>query len=179
MGRPPLAMKTSSSNTSNKPTYCKVLSRTGGPYRINCIQQHTLTLEENGVLNTISVDRAAHAPSGNTNVNVIEWRATNKGVNAVKENQHHKLEKKSRLQSMWSRGMWDTLRARVEQKLRVPVTQIKGPGEQGNWQDYWRKHRLTPTLRVNDTKFQCRNEREAISGDAWNAKAILGQPFKI
>lgn len=41
-----------------------------GSFCITSVEQHTLTIEENGVVNSISIDRATHAACNNTNASI-------------------------------------------------------------------------------------------------------------
>lgn len=67
VNRPPIAVIKVGASIMNKPTCKKFMRGSFGPFRIIGMQQHTLTIDENGVPNTISVYRGMHAPPINTN----------------------------------------------------------------------------------------------------------------
>lgn len=62
--RSPLsATVTTSASAMANATYNKLLIRALGPFHVNSVQPHTLTIEEDGIPNTISIDRATRAPT--------------------------------------------------------------------------------------------------------------------
>lgn len=68
--------------------------RAGGPFRAITVPQHTLTIDENGVANTLSIDRATHAPSENTNASVGGEEIAIKGEEITVNNEQQALEGK-------------------------------------------------------------------------------------
>lgn len=80
-------------NMTDKRTYNKLMSRSDEPYRIICVQQH-LSIDEKGVLNTISIDRATATPSDDTNTGRGDERDAVKGEEAIIENEHQASEGK-------------------------------------------------------------------------------------
>lgn len=81
-------MGTHSSKKTDKSTYNKLLPRADGPHRIIGFQRDTLTINENDVPKTISMDRATPAPSRNTNASVGKGRNTVEGKRAIIRNEY-------------------------------------------------------------------------------------------
>lgn len=89
--RPQLPVGTNNLKTTDKQKY-KLLPWADGPYRIISVQQHTMTMNENVVLNAMSIDRATLASSNNSNANVGDGRNAIKGERAIIENEYQALE---------------------------------------------------------------------------------------
>lgn len=72
----PLA-KTSQLSAENieTSTYNKLQQRMTRPFCIMSVQPHTITVDENEISNTISIDRIAHAPTVNTNDTTAQTNA--------------------------------------------------------------------------------------------------------
>lgn len=68
LDRSPFAANVNSSLKSDKLPYNKLVPRVDGPIRIVTIQDHTLTSDENGLPEIVSVDRAAPHPPTKSNV---------------------------------------------------------------------------------------------------------------
>lgn len=62
INRPLVALRRSHSKITDRPTHNKQMLRVDGPLRILIIQQHTLTIYKNGVLNTRTAYQATHVP---------------------------------------------------------------------------------------------------------------------
>lgn len=63
-------MSTNNLETTDKPTYNKLLARPNEPYSIISVRQHTLTIDENDVTQKISIGRPTTVPSHNRNADV-------------------------------------------------------------------------------------------------------------
>lgn len=62
--RPPLsATATSPASTLANAAYNKLLPRALGPFRVISVQPHPLTIDEEGIPNTIFIDRATRVPT--------------------------------------------------------------------------------------------------------------------
>lgn len=70
--RPPLGVCTKNSKTTDRTTKNKLLLGAEGPYHIISGQNLNLSIDDNAVPNTISIDRAAPAPPDNTIASVGE-----------------------------------------------------------------------------------------------------------
>lgn len=92
---PLLLVSTNSSKTNDKPTYKKSTTRDDGPYRIITFQQYTLIIDENGVPNTITIDRAGPAPSDNTKAGIEKEMNATEGEKAIVNNEHQLPEGKA------------------------------------------------------------------------------------
>lgn len=90
-----LAVGMNSSKTTYLPRYNKLLQRADGPYRTISVQHQKMTMEENGVLNTKTINRAALAPSYNTNANVCSGRTATGCERTVIENKYQTPDAKS------------------------------------------------------------------------------------
>lgn len=64
------------------------MPRAAGPYLITSVQQHTLTIDENGDPFTILIDLETTAPSNNMNACRGNDRYAIKGEEAIIENKH-------------------------------------------------------------------------------------------
>lgn len=87
-------MSTNISKTTDKATSNMSLPRAEGSYRIISVEQHTLTIDKNGVASPILIDRAALASSISTNANVGNGRNANGDERANIENEYQAPEGK-------------------------------------------------------------------------------------
>lgn len=77
-----------SSKMTDKPTYNKLLSRSGGPCGIIIVQQHMLTTDRNGVPK-YNIDRSSNAHAFyNANVSVCNGRDSIGEERAIIENEY-------------------------------------------------------------------------------------------
>lgn len=79
--RPKFAVKTNhldSPDIMDKQTYKTFMSRTDGPFRIINAEHCTPTIVENGVPNTIAIDKATHATTSSMNARNGKGQSVNK-----------------------------------------------------------------------------------------------------
>lgn len=114
--RTPLAVNTDNSKTKDEPTYDRLLPRADKPYRIASVQQHTLAINEHGVPNTISIDRAESAPSHNRNVHVGDGRDGIRVKRAIIEEECQAPESKAAQRERCDTDNTNTHPARVASK---------------------------------------------------------------
>lgn len=91
---PPLALVTIKLRNEKKLTCNKFLPNKDGPYRILSVQHYKLTIDNYGVQNKISIDRATPASSRNLNANVGDERSSIKGQREILEKEYQAPEGK-------------------------------------------------------------------------------------
>lgn len=84
----PLALRTISLNSTDKPTYRKIVLSAVRPFPITGAQQHTLTGDMKVHFNATSIHRAAHAPCTKMCANVGKERNVIKGEEVTVSNKH-------------------------------------------------------------------------------------------
>lgn len=88
LDRPPLVVSTDNSKTTYRRTENNLLRISYEPYCIVGDQMHIRNIDENGVPNTMSINRAMPESSSNTNARVGRKPSAIEGKSAITENAH-------------------------------------------------------------------------------------------